>query len=161
MMSIPKQRGFTIVELLIVVVIIAILAAVTVVAYNGIQGRANDAVVQSDLKASYSKLLQYQVDNGSFPPASYSALQPILVASKNSYDLTNNGYLYCRNDQDAAVIAKSKSGTVFYNGTKGSGSASASSWTGTNGVLCPLAGVATTVSGYAPAWYGATSGWQW
>ena len=32
-----KQRGFTIVELLIVVVIIAILAAITIVAYNGIQ----------------------------------------------------------------------------------------------------------------------------
>lgn len=35
-----KQRGFTIVELLIVVVIIAILAAITIVAYNGIQNRA-------------------------------------------------------------------------------------------------------------------------
>lgn len=160
-MKTAKQHGFTIVELLIVVVVIAVLAAITVIAYNGIQGRANDAVVQSDLKASYSKLLQYQVDNGSFPPASYSALQPILVASKNSYDLTNNGYLYCRNDQDAAVVAKSKSGLVFYNGTKGAGSASSSAWTGANASLCPLAGISTAVSGYASAWYGSNSGWQW
>lgn len=35
-----KAKGFTIVELLIVVVIIAILAAITIVAYNGIQNRA-------------------------------------------------------------------------------------------------------------------------
>ncbi|MCB8045019.1 prepilin-type N-terminal cleavage/methylation domain-containing protein [Microbacterium oxydans] len=34
------QRGFTIVELMIVVVVIAILAAITIVAYNGIQKRA-------------------------------------------------------------------------------------------------------------------------
>jgi prepilin-type N-terminal cleavage/methylation domain-containing protein len=32
-----KQRGFTIVELLIVIVVIGILAAITIVAYNGIQ----------------------------------------------------------------------------------------------------------------------------
>ena len=31
-----KQRGFTIVELLIVIVVIGILAAITIVAYNGI-----------------------------------------------------------------------------------------------------------------------------
>lgn len=35
-----KRRGFTIVELLIVIVVIAILAAITVVAYNGIQQRS-------------------------------------------------------------------------------------------------------------------------
>jgi prepilin-type N-terminal cleavage/methylation domain-containing protein len=35
-----KARGFTIVELLIVIVVIAILAAITIVAYNGIQSRA-------------------------------------------------------------------------------------------------------------------------
>lgn len=36
----PNNRGFTIVELLIVIVVIAILAAITIVAYNGIQERA-------------------------------------------------------------------------------------------------------------------------
>lgn len=36
----PKQTGFTIVELLIVIVVIGILAAITVVAYNGVQEQA-------------------------------------------------------------------------------------------------------------------------
>ena len=45
-----KNTGFTIVELLIVIVIIGILAAITIVAYNGIQNRANDTVIKNDLK---------------------------------------------------------------------------------------------------------------
>ena len=42
-----QQRGFTIVELLIVVVVIAILAAITIVAYNGIQDRTKQSVAQN------------------------------------------------------------------------------------------------------------------
>ena len=45
-----KQRGFTIVELLIVIVVIGILAAITVVAYNGVQDRAKATKIQSDLQ---------------------------------------------------------------------------------------------------------------
>ena len=44
-----KRSGFTIVELLIVIVVIAILAAITVVAYNGIQERANSSKAKADL----------------------------------------------------------------------------------------------------------------
>jgi len=42
-----KQSGFTLVELLIVIVIIAILAAITIVAYNGIQNRAKTSSAQA------------------------------------------------------------------------------------------------------------------
>ena len=42
-----KNRGFTIVELLIVIVVIAILAAITIVAYNGIQNRAKASSAQA------------------------------------------------------------------------------------------------------------------
>ena len=45
--SLRSARGFTIVELLIVIVIIAILAAITIVAYNGIQNRAKASSGQS------------------------------------------------------------------------------------------------------------------
>lgn len=46
-----KQSGFTIVELLIVIVVIAILAAITVVAYTGIQERAKDSQLATALNA--------------------------------------------------------------------------------------------------------------
>jgi len=42
-----KSQGFTIVELLIVIVVIGILAAITIVAYNGIQSRGKAAAAQA------------------------------------------------------------------------------------------------------------------
>lgn len=51
-----KPSGFTIVELLIVVVVIAILAAISVVAYTGIQNRAYDTSVSSDLAQIAKKM---------------------------------------------------------------------------------------------------------
>jgi len=45
-----KTKGFTIVELLVVIVIIGILAAITTVSYSGVQAMARKAKVQSDLK---------------------------------------------------------------------------------------------------------------
>lgn len=62
-----KQTGFTIVELLIVIVIIGILAAITVVAYNGIQERANYSAYKSDINSINKAILLYQADNGAYP----------------------------------------------------------------------------------------------
>lgn len=61
------RAGFTIVELLIVIVVIAILAAITVVAYNGIQGRANDSRRLEDIKSIAKALELYKVNTGSYP----------------------------------------------------------------------------------------------
>ena len=52
-----KSRGFTIVELLIVIVVIAILAAITIVAFNGIQERSQVARAQSDM-SNMQKLVE-------------------------------------------------------------------------------------------------------
>ncbi len=62
-----KQSGFTIVELLIVIVVIAILAAITIVAYNGIQQRARDSQRKSAVAAIQKALEMYRVDNGGYP----------------------------------------------------------------------------------------------
>ena len=59
-----RYRGFTIVELLIVVVVIAILAAISVVSYNGISNRASDTVVMAALDQA-QKQIQLESVEGS------------------------------------------------------------------------------------------------
>jgi general secretion pathway protein G len=61
------RSGFTIVELLVVIVVIAILAAITVVAYNGIQDRAEASKTASAIQAYKKALTLYKIDNGSYP----------------------------------------------------------------------------------------------
>ena len=62
-----KQRGFTIVELLIVIVVIAILAAISIVAYNGIQQRATDSRRAQDFSSIYKAILAYEIVNNGVP----------------------------------------------------------------------------------------------
>jgi general secretion pathway protein G len=62
-----SKNGFTIVELLIVIVVIAILATISMVAYNGIQDRAKAATAVSDLKTITNAIGIYYADNGAYP----------------------------------------------------------------------------------------------
>jgi len=64
-----KQIGFTIVELLVVIVVIAVLAAVMVVTYSNIQGRARDSRRLSDMNAITKALEIYKQQNGDYPAA--------------------------------------------------------------------------------------------
>lgn len=71
-----SRQGFTIVELLIVIVVIAILATITIVAYNGIQGRAVAASLMSDLDNASKQFKLYQVDNSIYPAAIDCSVTP-------------------------------------------------------------------------------------
>ena len=63
-----RHNGFTIVELLIVIVVIGILAAIVIVAFNGVQERANNAA-KYEAASNYNKaLLSYIAMNSSYPP---------------------------------------------------------------------------------------------
>lgn len=66
--------GFTIVELLVVIVIIGILAAITVVSYTGITRRATVASLQSDLTNASQQLKLFQIDNSVYPTTINCAL---------------------------------------------------------------------------------------
>ena len=76
-----SKSGFTIVELLIVIVVIAILAAITIVAYNGVQERARYSSMKSDIITLNKAILMYYADNGTYPT---NSLGSNYVTSANS-----------------------------------------------------------------------------
>ena len=110
-------RAFTIVELLIVIVVIAILAAITIVAYNGIQNRAYDTTVQADLSSTLKKLQLFYVDNSRYPTAIAELNSLGLKVSKGAYNTTRKlNYSYCGTGSGSgyAIGGISKSGKQFY-----------------------------------------------
>lgn len=79
-----KERGFTIVELLIVIVVIGILAAITIVAYNGVQNRSRLSAAQSSANTIMKKAEAVNAVTGSYPTtaANFSANAESAVASQ-------------------------------------------------------------------------------
>jgi len=103
-----KYSGFTIVELLIVIVVIAILAAISIVAYNGIQVRAENAKTITAVNAYRKALAQYRIDNSGYPTNGGMCLgdtYPVL-------DGTNAG---CRN---SAAVLLNTAGSTMVNALK-------------------------------------------
>lgn len=70
MISLTKKRdqqGFTIVELLIVIVVIGILAALVVTTYAGIQAKARDSKRQTDIQALQTQIEAFYASNNYYP----------------------------------------------------------------------------------------------
>lgn len=75
-----KHEGFTIVELLIVIVVIAVLAAIGYVVYNNIQGNARAAAVVSQETQVRKKLATYRAEHSTYP-ADQAAFDSIIGQS--------------------------------------------------------------------------------
>ncbi len=96
-----KQIGFTIVELLVVIVVIAILAAITIVSYSAVTNNAKKQATASDAMTVASALNRYKADKGVYPAdidtlkaagylntSTQSSFQYRYTASTNSFCIT-------------------------------------------------------------------------
>ncbi len=148
-----RQRGFTIVELLIVVVVIAILAAITIVAYNGIQNRTHDTTVQADLANNGKIIMNSAAVSGIYPTTSVTLG---LKVSGGSYLTSRNNFYICLNPTTKrfALSAISRSGKTYQN-VDGTISQSAFQLWGAD--TCDLIGGGNLNAAYDQA---GGSGWQ-
>jgi prepilin-type N-terminal cleavage/methylation domain-containing protein len=85
-----KQTGFTIVELLVVVVVIAILASITIVSYNGIQQRATSSVLSSSVASASRLVALYNTEFSKYPAAINDCPSPAAanICINSSGDIT-------------------------------------------------------------------------
>ena len=117
--------GFTIVELLIVIVVIGILAAITIVAYNGIQAKGHDVSIQADLRNIATKAKLYMAENSEYPYTFTHFSTMGIKVSKNSYEHYFNGtaeynLVYCYAPSTAptsfAIVGYGKGKSWMYTG---------------------------------------------
>lgn len=84
-----KMRGFTIVELLVVVIVIGVLAAITAVSYANVTSRANTSAGQSAATNIMKKVGTYTADGSTGNwPTTWSSLNGVGVSSTNTYFMT-------------------------------------------------------------------------
>jgi prepilin-type N-terminal cleavage/methylation domain-containing protein len=137
-------RGFTIVELLIVIVVIAILAALTVVAFNGVQQRARANAASSSLAQGKKKLELYKVDNSAYPTTGNLANAGVSDGD-TSYQYTSDGSTFCLTGTN---------GTVSYKVTESSSPASGGCAGHGQGGVAAVTNLVTN-----PSFATGTSGW--
>ncbi len=136
------QRGFTLIELMIVVAIIAILAGILIPNFVNARAQAQTAACESNLRSIATALELYYTDNQIYPVASGSAVQPSLF--------TANGVTYLNTTpKDPAA----QTGAATYSlTTVQAGGGNAAGYT----IVCPGVHVGSTLAKLALA--GGTSG---
>ena len=98
-----KTPAFTIIELLIVIVIIAILVAITAAGFNGITKSAKEASAKSDLKQAATQL---EVDKAKSSNNQYPSTTSGLESSPSTIlEITSTGTIYCLSAISAPNIA--------------------------------------------------------
>lgn len=153
------QKGFTIVELIVIIAVIGILATIGIVSYNGIQNNAYDTSVQSDLDNIAGQLEAYRTQQTNisqqFPYTASQVGGLDFNINKDSYNTSLSvNLVYCVDStrQQFALAAASKSGSIYLMTDDGfrSHSLTSSSFTAS---LCSTLGLTFVANGYASgAW---------
>jgi type IV pilus assembly protein PilA len=112
------DKGFTLIELMVVVLIIAILIAIAIPTFLGLRRRAQDRAAQSDLRNALTAAKAFYTDDESYDPASgpFNVAEGELIEPSLNWDTPADPDLItigAVNDQDITFSRMSASGTAF------------------------------------------------
>lgn len=111
--------GFSIVELIIIIVVIGILATIGIVSYNGVQNNAHDNAVRSDLNNAAAQLEAYRTQQSNttqqFPSTTTQLGTLQIKATKASYNTSAVNFTYCTDTARLkfTLMGRSKSGNIY------------------------------------------------
>lgn len=118
-----KEEGFTLIELMVVVLIIAILVAIAIPTFVGVRNRANDRAAQSNVRNALAAAKTYYVDNQAYTASTteFENIEPTLeyvtaTADANAWE--NKVAIFKGGDNVDAdrmqvLASESRTGTVF------------------------------------------------
>lgn len=136
-----KEEGFTLIELMVVVLIIAVLVAIAIPSFLGFRNRAEDRSAQADLRNSLLAEKAYWTDNGEYTvtQADLSAYEPSLLINVTGAD--DDGVYTEAGTTDDEVCLSQESGSgnnfmIYDNATAGGGTFFGSSGSGVT-ITCP------------------------
>lgn len=117
------ERGFTLVELMVVVLVIAILIAIAIPTFLGAKQRANDRATQANVRNAFTASRVYYNDNLRYPddPSAMSAVEPSLGWTASALDASSpknaiRVWVYddAGDNQTIVVAGRSAEGRCFY-----------------------------------------------
>lgn len=111
-----KKSGFTIVELLVVIVVVGVLSTIVVVSYTGVTKRAVASSLQSDLENASKQLQLFKVDNDIYPLTIDCGI-PDSVTNKCIKNSNGNSYMYFADNSLStptfSLIAENVNGQMY------------------------------------------------
>jgi len=110
-----RARGFTLIELIVVIVIIAILAAFLFPVMKGVIERGHQGYCSANLAQIGQALRQYQQDHRAFPPAPLDGTGNYVPTSGLVGLMRNKLPMVCRSDQRDKMLFIAADGTVGTN----------------------------------------------
>jgi type IV pilus assembly protein PilA len=150
-----REDGFTLIELMVVVLIIAILIAIAIPTFLGARQRAQDRAAQSNLRNALTAEKTYYTDKQAYTPNATASVDLKAIEPSLNYDAAANtapivGSIGYQLSGSAIILStKSASGTCFYIKDDPSNAGTGTQYAKSAASPCPTPSVA---AGFQSSW---------